>query len=348
MKIIIFGAGKRCEELLEENKLFLKEFEIVAFADNDKNKQGKLFHNKKIISPEEIFKYEYDFIYVASIYFSEIHEQLINKLKIDPEKIKKDNYLGILYGQREYQRHYEKLEKCEGLIKKDNNDINNCRIVVYTAIFGGYDKLKDPEYIDRNIDYVCFTDDLEMKSDIWSVVYVEKLPDTDPRRASKIYKILPHKYFSDYDVSIWIDGTATVRGNLREYIKKYMKYSNILFCPHPWRNCIYQEAEFAIEKRPFEGVDLMKAQIEYYRKEGIPKNNGLISSGFIVRRHNESDVIYAMEDWWREICKFSTQCQISFQFIAWKNNLRYDVASEWIYENKYIYLTEHLINEDDL
>lgn len=278
----------------------------------------------------------------------EIHEQLTGKLGIKPEKIKRDNYLGILYGQREYKRHYDRLQKCGIRTEKNNDDIDACRMVVYTAIFGGYDELKDPEYIDKNIDYVCFTDDPTMNSEIWSIRYIEKLPDVDPRRASKIYKILPHKYFHDYDVSIWVDGTTTIRGNLREYIKKYMKYSNILFCPHPWRNCIYQEAEFAIEKRPFEGVDLMRAQIEYYERKGMPEHNGLISSGFIVRRHNERDVVHSMEDWWKEITQFSTQCQISFQYVAWKNGLQYDVAPEWIYENKYIYLTAHLIDEDEL
>ena len=39
--------------------------------------------------------------------------------------------------------------------------------VVFTAIFGNYDNLKTPEYINPDWDYVCFTDNKNVESDVF-------------------------------------------------------------------------------------------------------------------------------------------------------------------------------------
>lgn len=48
--------------------------------------------------------------------------------------------------------------------KKLLEDVKNKKIVIYTAFTGNYDNLKEPEYIDENCDYVCFTDNPNIKS----------------------------------------------------------------------------------------------------------------------------------------------------------------------------------------
>ncbi len=42
-------------------------------------------------------------------------------------------------------------------------------LVVYTAIFGDYDKLRDPRERLPNVQYVCFTDNPRLKSSVWQV-----------------------------------------------------------------------------------------------------------------------------------------------------------------------------------
>src|SRR2546422_511368 len=43
------------------------------------------------------------------------------------------------------------------------------RKAVYTFIFGGYDDLKSPAIFTPGWDYICFTDDPTLRSDIWDV-----------------------------------------------------------------------------------------------------------------------------------------------------------------------------------
>ena len=75
MKILIFGTGLSAKKVLKS--LRIKQLEIVAFIDNDFNKHGHKFEDKLIISPKEIFDYDYDYIIIAIIKYKSVYEQLI-------------------------------------------------------------------------------------------------------------------------------------------------------------------------------------------------------------------------------------------------------------------------------
>ena len=72
--------------------------------------------------------------------------------------------------------------------------MNKKRIVIYTAI---YSMSKDCN-IPRDLsycDYTCF------------------IGNGDPKE-SKEKKLLPHKYFQDYEISVWIDGNIRIKKNI--------------------------------------------------------------------------------------------------------------------------------------
>lgn len=245
------------------------------------------------------------------------------------------------------------------MIKKEREQN---KIVIYTAIFGGKDDLIEPEFISDNCDFVCFTDG-NFKSDIWQIRKVKPIFD-DPVRNAKIYKILPHKYLPEYKYSIWADGNMVARGNVNELVEKYLPKANLAIFDHTqlrkrfkklfWikdkkqcYDCIYREAEHLLqlekEGNYKDNADLIKKQIAKYRREGYPENNGLIVGMVIARRHNESDVIKSMEDWWQEIRQYSRRDQLSFNYIAWKNNLNFTYIKGDSRRNKYFLHTRHKI-----
>lgn len=90
-RIIVFGMGK----FYERRKDLLGKQNIVAFTDNDVSMQGNKKDQIPIIAPEEIIKYEYDYICLASGYQDEMLKQLLN-LGIHRNKILKYNELGRL------------------------------------------------------------------------------------------------------------------------------------------------------------------------------------------------------------------------------------------------------------
>ncbi len=73
-KVIIFGTGKCSEQL--NNLLDREKVNIICYVDNDLNKQGSNYFNKKVINPLHIIKLSFDFIIIASQFGNDILEQL--------------------------------------------------------------------------------------------------------------------------------------------------------------------------------------------------------------------------------------------------------------------------------
>lgn len=219
--------------------------------------------------------------------------------------------------------------------KQDNeliNDIKNSKIAIYTAFTGEYDSLKDPEFIDDNCNYICFTDNQSITSDIWKIIPMEE-SNLDNNRKAKKYKLFPHKYLADYEYSFWIDASFKIVGSIREYVYKYLK-NQMLNVLHDERNCVYDEAIFSsdFDKYP---TGTLEKQIKKYEIDGLPHNYGLVSGGFIFRAHHNPQIIKLMEDWWDEIVSYTNQDQVSFTYACWKNNFHPSVSDVYTWTNKY-------------
>lgn len=226
------------------------------------------------------------------------------------------------------------------------------KIAIYTSIFGQYDPLTNPLVKPSNCDFICFTDS-DYKSDIWNIKKVPIIYNDSNRNAKK-FKVLPHRYLKEYEYSIWIDGNMLLQSDPNELIESVLKSSNVAFFSHANnildpRNCLYDEASHIIQigkinyqKNPERGIlaykdnpDIISKQIEKYQHAGYPKNNGLITGMVIVRRHNEYDCIQTMESWWEEISYNSKRDQLSFNYCAWKNNLKFEYIPGDSRDNKY-------------
>lgn len=87
-RIIVFGTGHIWDFCKDNVKDIYKRVQIVAFADNSKEKQGGTIDGVPIISPEEINNLNYEYIMIATdIYRNEIYGQLINQIGVDKNKI---------------------------------------------------------------------------------------------------------------------------------------------------------------------------------------------------------------------------------------------------------------------
>ena len=206
--------------------------------------------------------------------------------------------------------------------------------IIYTTIFGGYDDITKPT-LPNNWDWKCFSEENSIP------LY------TDNTRNAKKFKVLPHRYLEDYEYSIFIDGNMYVVGNVDELIEKYLSDSNIAFLDHNKnrmdpRDCIYDEYNAIMNlgkndpNQNFkDNPQVMYDQVKRYQDEGYPSHNGLITGIVILRRHNEKDCIRVMEDWWTEIKYGSKRDQLSFNYVAWKNNTKFNYMDGDSRNNEY-------------
>lgn len=207
------------------------------------------------------------------------------------------------------------------------------KIVCYTCITGQYDTLRDPAVKSDGIDFVCFTD-YPFKSNIWKIREIPKqFKEYDDVRKQRLVKILSHEVFknSKYDWSLWIDANVVVLRDLNDFVSQYdlTAEDDFFVRKHPNRSCIYDEADFLIQKNKGDLPNIFRQSLRY-KEEGYPKDNGLVESGILLRKI-KSDNCTAIENAWaKEIKSSSFRDQMSFNYVVWKNKLRYHLLDTLI------------------
>lgn len=84
-RILVFGCGNIAKETYKY--ISKKNNKILYYLDNDPAKQGGVIFGKKIISPDDIVNLEYDYILIASSYWREMRQQLL-EIGVDSKRIK--------------------------------------------------------------------------------------------------------------------------------------------------------------------------------------------------------------------------------------------------------------------
>jgi len=207
------------------------------------------------------------------------------------------------------------------------------KIVIYTGAFGeNYGFI--PQKKIKGIDFFCFTDNIKKVKSPWKAIELKNDND-DEGRKNRHPKILPHLYFKDYETSIYIDCNYLIVGDMHKLLNDLGDFKMAIYDHNQCndkRNCVYDEYEALVnlgKKRGWykDSVDTMTQQMNFLKEEGYPKQNGLIFSAVLVRKHNDAKVIAVMEDWWKMVSTMSKRDQLSFDYAAWKNNFKPTILS---------------------
>jgi hypothetical protein len=135
------------------------------------------------------------------------------------------------------------------------NGAGNMRAIVYTAIFGAYDDLKQPAPQNEECDFICFTDSgLPPRVGAWSVIRVRPSGRLHPPMQAKKFKLLSHKVFPNgrlalryaplslrrpCDMSIWVDGSFQIKSpDFVGSMRSALGGQDWAMFAHPHRNCI--------------------------------------------------------------------------------------------------------------
>lgn len=177
----------------------------------------------------------------------------------------------------------------------------------------------------HNVEYHAFLDSkmCNLSIDGWrkhKALDFTSFPFFKNRRNAKIYKILPFLFLPGFDYYIYIDCTHRLEKDPEEIIDTYLSSSDIAVFKHPYRNCVYDEGE-EVKTIDFDIRSLVDDQLNFYKEEGYPYNNGLYELPVRIQRNTE-DIQRLCLMWWEQICKFSSRDQISFPFVCFKTNIK--------------------------
>jgi len=212
------------------------------------------------------------------------------------------------------------------------------KVVVYTSIIGGIDKLCSVMPGSSDVEHIAFVDAKKREVGLWGKSPPTIMPKTgnvtapatweqrivkpkwDARRTARHYKAVPHLYLPDADIWIWVDGNVRLRMHPLKLIERHMKGSLTTF-KHWDRRCLYAEASFCAKAHK-DARTILQAQAKRYRKAGMPSNWGLAATRVVIRR-NTQEIRDLNESWWAEIKRGSVRDQVSLPYVCWKHKLRW-------------------------
>ncbi len=216
------------------------------------------------------------------------------------------------------------------------------KICVYTCITGSYDNLKEVKVNEENIDYICFTNNKQLTSSTWKIIYIEDDKLSNHYLSRKL-KMIGDSYIDEnYTLSIWIDASVIFKKSVKEFLNEYFDYKNDVFlaCKHHLRNSIAEEAKACIryKKGNKERIDKL---LSFYKQENFKDDLGLLEMTLIVKRHNDPLVRKTMKLWFDMILNYSERDQLSFMYCIYKTGLKVKAIPLNVWNNNYLEFTPH-------
>lgn len=179
------------------------------------------------------------------------------------------------------------------------------KAALVTAIYGDYDSLKPVEPQLGDVELICVTDDPYREEHGWRVIG-ERRTGEHPNLAAKTAKMEPWRY-TDAEAVVWID--ASFRVTSPSFVQDVLDIADpIAQFVHPWRDCIYDEAEESARIPKYEGQPVLE-QVETYRSFH-PAHWGLWATG-VIARHRCVPIEELGKRWLYECEAWTFQDQLS-------------------------------------
>lgn len=199
------------------------------------------------------------------------------------------------------------------------------RKVIYTALAGNYDLLKQPEAVHPDYDYVCFSNDIpEDRLGVWRIRPIGYRNREDVR-ICRYVKMHPHLLLGEYDRCVWLD--CNQRLTEEHYARADRLIAAGSVCAmvlHPERDCVYQEA-FALSGYLTGDPEKVYRQTQFLLARGFPPRQGLYVTCCVLLAHHDPRVVRFLESWW-ELCeRYSCRDQMGVMYALAEAGLKPDL-----------------------
>jgi len=198
------------------------------------------------------------------------------------------------------------------------------KIIVYTSVYGKYDTICEPLFVDPNCDYFILTDQDVSKTSIWKkhkVVFPEDV-NTDFLK-NRYVKMFPHKIFTEYRYSLYIDGNITITSAVSLYFCNFNCATGIAMHKHPANNDLYEEIESCLMAKKISQTEAEEMREKLIR-EGFPHNYGMFECNIILRDGHNTHCSDVMELWWKELLNGPKRDQLHFTYSLFKLGYQVD------------------------
>lgn len=195
---------------------------------------------------------------------------------------------------------------------------------IFTYITGNYDNLMNPNVITPGWDYICFTDNKSISSDVWDIkpIHDKDLSVYCPKRRANSVVMKYYEYIPDhYDICICIDGNLKIHKNLNELLSEFnydLNEHDLMIPNHPDRSCVYEEAKAIINLNK-DTRSNTESHVQKLKAEKYPANNGLYETCAMVLNRKSPLLKELFKDWYKEYMRLPCKRdQMSLNYVIWK------------------------------
>ena len=296
----MFSKGRPCLPL----RIFrCLRWKILKFCDHFRRiRRGKELRANKNIKSINKLLYDKKFdlaLYHCKTFLEGFHNHHFNNIKL---------ISSVIQNITDLKSYQSKIAS----IHQPQKESMRPKIVVFSCITGNYEPINLPHFINKNFEYVLFTDSPNYDTGIWQLKPVLYL-DADKTRAARYVKTHPHILLKEFDLAIWIDHNITILGDIYEMIDGFIKSKlPIAAIPDPQRENVYEECDACILNKKDSKEVIDEQRLKYLRLRF--SHHDLIESNFMMFDLKKEKTAIFLDTWWKEINSGSKRDQLSINY----------------------------------
>jgi uncharacterized membrane-anchored protein YhcB (DUF1043 family) len=223
--------------------------------------------------------------------------------------------------------------------------------VIYTFVHE-YGELPKIESFDPDADYVCFTTSERIAGNEnlahpWKIFNVNTIIDAleysrFDKKIEQLFKINPHLFFSNYNISIYIDANKIydIHSNTKDYTRLIDPKHFLLALNSCEEDCVYREIIKSYKNNQIKS-DSYNNLISLYRdKYRFPQHAGLIEDSILIRKHNDPRCKETMNKIWNFALTYNVQEKFFMNLSLWYFKYAYSSIPATLFYKKYVKLIE--------
>jgi hypothetical protein len=201
--------------------------------------------------------------------------------------------------------------------------------LIYTAVFGDYDRVYPPVRREAGIDHVIVTDRAGMVVPGWTTMAVDGSGFPTHKAGNVHYRALMHRAAAGYDTSLYVDGNIRLLRETSPLFDEFERSGSAFGAyAHPKRSTVAEEARAVIELGKVEDAARVAKEVNSYLADGFPDDITLLQTGMLLKNHRSPELDFAMALWSSLFLKHQTRDQLSLPYVAWKTGLSVHLLDE--------------------
>jgi hypothetical protein len=182
---------------------------------------------------------------------------------------------------------------------------------IFTVLFGSYEQLNELPPIARGVaPSYCFTDDPNLTSSSWTVIHVEPRFPMDIIRSQRLVKILGHPLLDQFDETLYLDNSVTLKANPTEILDTWLRDSEIAIPSHSFHATLNDEFDAVIEQQ-LDSPTRISEQRDHYTASHASSLTSAPNWTAIIARKATPRVNEFQQIWAAHVLRYSRRDQLS-------------------------------------